>query len=164
MEAEPTIHRASERSAHAIYGLIIITAALVADREHVDDALAALAMVWGAGLVLLLAHLYAAIAAAVGQRGHLLSHAERHVLILDNAPLLAAIIVPSVLIGLAGLGVLDLRAAIDLSIVVAVVSLFALGALQARSSGASVRTQVALGTLGAAMGALVIALEVALAH
>ena len=45
----------SERSSHAIYGLIIITSALVADREHAADALTSLTVLWRAGLVLVLA-------------------------------------------------------------------------------------------------------------
>lgn len=156
--------RRSERSAHAIYGLIIITSALVADREHVDDPLTALGVVWGAGVVLLLAHLYSAFVGEAGTRGRLLSHAERHLLIADNVPVLWSIVTPTVLFTLAALGVMDLALAIDISIIAAVLGLLVVGVLQSRQSGATVSTQVAIGFIGVVVGVAVIVLEVALGH
>jgi hypothetical protein len=164
MEEAQTNERRTERSAHAIYGLIIVTAALVADREFAEDAWTSLVVVWGAGVVLLLAHLYAAIVAEAGTRGRLSSHAERHLLIADNLPLLSSVLLPTVLLTLSGLGLLELRSAIDLSIAAAIVALFAVGAYQGRASGSSVAVWVAVGMLGAAMGAAIILLEVMLAH
>ena len=158
------VERRSERSAHAIYGLIIITSALVADREHVDDPLTALAVVWGAGLVLLLAHLYSAFVGEAGTRGRLLSHAERHLLIADNVPVLWSIVTPTILIALAGLGLIELALAIDISIVAAVLGLLVVGVLQSRQSGASVATQAVIGFIGVVVGVIVIVLEVAVGH
>jgi len=162
-DAEPEEHR-SERSSHAIYGLIIITSALVADREHVDDPLTALLLVWGAGIVLLLAHLYSAFVGETGTKGRWLSHTERHLLIADNVPVLWSIVVPTLLISLAGIGLIELGAAIDVSIVAAVAGLFAVGVIQSRKSGAPVATQVGIGVIGVIVGVIVIALEVALGH
>jgi hypothetical protein len=156
-------HR-SERSSHAIYGLIIITSALVADREHVDDPLTALLVVWGAGIVLLLAHLYSAFVGETGSKGRWLSHAERHLLIADNVPVLWSIVVPTVLFTLAGLGAMELAVAIDVSIVAAVLGLFVVGVIQSRQSGAPVATQAAIGVIGVIVGIIVIVLEVALGH
>ena len=158
------VERRSERSAHAIYGLIIITSALVADREHVDDPLTALSVVWGAGVVLLLAHLYSAFVGEAGTRGRLLSHAERHLLIADNVPVLWSIVTPTILFTLAALGVMDLALAIDISIIAAVFGLLVVGVLQSRQSGATVRTQVIIGAIGVVVGVAVIVLEVALGH
>jgi hypothetical protein len=160
MQAEDHLKEQAEQSAHAIYGLIIITAALVADREGAEDALTSLLVLWGAGLVLILAHVYSAIVGEVGAEGQWLSHAERHVLIVDNIPVLAAIVVPSLLMMVAGLGLISLDLAIDLSIVLSVAGLFALGTYQARRSGASVGVQLGVGALGGAVGIVVIALEV----
>lgn len=162
MQAEDQVKQHAERSSHAIYGLIIITSALVADREAAEDALTSLLVLWGAGLILILAHVYSAIVAEAGAEGRWLSHAERHVLIVDNIPVLAAVVVPSILIMVAGLGLVGLDFAIDLSIVTSVAALFALGAYQARRSGASVGVQLGVGALGGAVGVVVIALEVLL--
>ena len=156
--------RRSERSSHAIYGLIIVTSALVADRQHVEDALTALLVVWGAGAVLLLAHLYSAFVGEAGTKGRWLSHAERHLLIEDNVPVLWSIVVPTVLISLAGLGFMDLAVAVDISIVAAVAGLFAVGVIQSRKSGATTATQLGIGVLGVIVGVIVIVLEVALGH
>lgn len=160
MQTEDRVEQRAERSAHAIYGLIIITAALVADREHAEDALTSLLLLWGAAMVLILAHVYSALVAEVGAEGHWLSHAERHVLIVDNTPVLTAVIVPTILILAAGLGLVGLDLAIDLSIVTSVAALFALGAYQARRSGAKRSVQLGIGVLGGALGIIVIALEI----
>ena len=96
-----------ERSSHAVYGLVIITATLVADRVHATDALVSLLALWGATLVLVLAHTYSALIAELSRRGHRLTYAERHVLIADNIPLATSVVVPSVLLAAAGVGILD---------------------------------------------------------
>ena len=156
--------RRVERSSHAVYGLIIITAALVADRQYAEDALTSLLALWGAALVLVLAHTYAALVAELGQRGDRLDHVERHVLIADNLPLAASVVVPSILLVLSGLGLLHLRLAIDLSIVLSLASLFVLGADQARRQGAALSRQLVIAALGGLLGIVVIAAEVMLAH
>lgn len=162
--ADESESRTAERSSHAIYGLIIITSALVADREAMEDALASLLLLWGAGLVLIVAHVYSAIVAEVGAEGAWLTHAQRHVLIIDNIPVLAAVVVPSMLILASGLGAIDLKTALDLSIVLSLAALFALGAYQARRSGATLQVQLGIGALGGVVGAFVVALEVLLGH
>ena len=96
-----------ERSSHAVYGLVIITATLVADRLHATDALVSLLALSGATLVLVLAHTYSALIAELSRRGHRLTYAERHVLIADNIPLATSVVVPSVLLAAAGVGILD---------------------------------------------------------
>lgn len=153
-----------ERSSHAIYGLIIITATLVADRLVAVDAWTSLLTLWGAGAVLVLAHTYAATVAEVGTKGRWLTHAERHVLIVDNVPVLAALVIPSLLLGAAALGWLELAIALDLSIILSLISLFAVGFVQARKQGASGALQMGLGGIGGLIGFVVVMLEVALAH
>lgn len=153
-----------ERSSHAIYGLIIITATLVADRVHAEDAMVSLLVLWGAAAVLVLAHLYAAAVAEIGERGRWLTHAEQHVLILDNIPVLAAVILPSLLLFASAIGWLELKVALDLSIILSVAGLFIVGAYQARKQHASRAIQVGLGCFGGLIGVVVIVLEVAFAH
>jgi hypothetical protein len=157
-------HQRAERSSHAIYGLIIITATLVADRHYAEDALVSLIALWGAALVLLLAHTYAALIAELGQRGHRLTYVERHVLIADNIPLVASVVAPTILLLAAGVGILDLVVAIDLSILLSLAGLFVLGAYQARCQGAPASHQLGIGVPGTTLGVVVIAAEVVLAH
>jgi hypothetical protein len=156
--------RQVERSSHAIYGLIIITATLVADLEHAPNALVSMLVLWGATVVLVLAHVYSALLARLGSTDHRLTYAERHVLIVDNVPVAASVVVPTILLILAGFGLMELRIAIDTSIILSVASLFALGWYQARKHGASAARQVGVGVLGAALGIIVVTAEVALSH
>ena len=159
MENETSGNHRVERSSHAIYGLIIITAALVADREFARDALESLAGLWSAGIILVLAHVYSAAVAEVGAKGRWLSHAEQHVLIVDNVPVLAALVAPTILLLLAAAEAISLQLAIDASIALAVVALFAVGFIQTRQQGASVVLQIGIGALGAVIGAVIILLE-----
>ena len=156
--------RRFERSSHAIYGLVIITATLVADRLHATDALVSLLALWGATLVLVLAHTYSALVAELGRYGHRLTYVERHVLIADNIPLAASVVVPTILLAAAGLGLLELAVAIDLSIILSIAALFGLGAFQARQQGAPLSHQFAIGLLGGVLGLIIVIAEVALAH
>ncbi len=160
----PGDERRVERSAHAIYGLIIITSTLVMDRIVAEDWLTSLLVVWGAGIVLVLAHLYSALVAEVGSKGRFLSHAERHVLIVDNAPVLAAVVAPTLLLLAVGLGWLELLPALDVAVAICIVALFMVGAVQVRKQGAGLAVRLGLGLLGGAIGIIVVALEVALSH
>ena len=78
--------------------------------------------------------------------------------------MLAALVVPSILLVAAGLSLVGLALAIDLSIALSVAALFALGSYQARRSGASRGVQLGIGALGGAVGVAVITLEVFLSH
>jgi len=157
------LHEA-ERSSHAIYGLVIITATLVADHEFATDALVSMLVLWGAALVLVLAHVYSGLIAQISETDRRLTYAERHVLIADNIPVAASVILPTILLVLAAIGLMDLRVALDLSILVSVGSLFAVGMYQARQQGAPIAHQVGIGALGAALGIVVIMAEVVLSH
>jgi len=98
------------------------------------------------------------------EQGHRLSYVERHVLIADNIPLTASVIIPTVLLVMAGLGLVELGLAIDLSILLSLASLFIVGSYQARKQGASLGRQLGIGTLGGALGVIVVILEVSLSH
>jgi hypothetical protein len=163
-EAQFEDEREVERSSHAIYGLIIITATLVADREHAESALISMLVLWGAALVLVLAHVYSGLISRLGSADRRLTYAERHVLVIDNIPVAASVLLPTILLIAAGLGLMDLRVAIDLSILLSVASLFAVGLYQARKQGAPVAHQIAIGALGAGLGVIVVIAEVTLSH
>ena len=163
-EAPDQEERAVERSSHAIYGLIIITATLVADRSYAENAWVSMVVLWGAALVLLLAHVYSSLIARLSSSDRRLTYAERHLLIVDNIPVAASVILPTMLLVAAGLGIVGLWVAIDLSILLSVGSLFAVGMYQARKQGAPLAHQLAIGALGAALGVIVIIAEVTLSH
>jgi hypothetical protein len=164
MAREAGIRHSTERTAHAIYGLIIITGALVADLELAADAFTSLTVLWGAGLVLVLAHVYSGLVAEVGEKGRFLTSSERELLLDDNLPVLGALVTPTVLLLAAAAGWIELSAAIDVSIVISIGLLFSVGFLETRQRGARPAVQVGVGIVGLVIGAAVIALEVNLGH
>lgn len=154
-----TSEHQTERGAHALYGLIIVTATLVAEKDHVDDAADALGLLIGTALVLLLAHTYTAAFAIRAAEGHALGAAGRRLVVLDNVPVLLAIVVPAVLFIVAWLDGISLQTAYVVSITSSVVLLFGLGLYQGRAAGMTWTRSILTGVTAAAIGLVVIAFE-----
>ena len=127
-------HRA-ERFSHALYGLIIITAVLVAEQQHVVDATDALGLLVGTAVVLLLVHTYTAVMAVRLVEGHRLGGLGRRLVVLDNAPVLAGVVLPVVAFILAEAGVLTVSAAFTISIVFCLLTLAGLGFYEGQVNG-----------------------------
>lgn len=102
-------HRRSEPLSHALYGLIIVTATLVAERAHVTAVSDALGLLLGTAIVLLLAHTYSAAMAERAVEGHSLGSVGRRMVVQDNVPVLVAIVAPALFFILAGIDVISLR-------------------------------------------------------
>lgn len=121
-----------ERLSHGIYGLIIATAALVAEQEHVDEAGEALVLLLGKALILFLAHTYSSF---VPER---VIEAQAHGVLglgkiaRNNLPLLLAIVVQAVFLSLAWLGAMSLQVACVASIAYTLMALFGLGGYAGR--------------------------------
>ena len=159
---EPALpdYRRAERLNHGLYGLVIITATLVAERDHVEEAWDAVAILAGTGLVLLLVHTYTAVMAERTVSRHALGSEGRLNVVSDNLPVVFAVIVPLVLLTLAALEVMDLDVAYNISVVIGVVLLFALGIVEGRRASLS-PAMTLLGGLGAAaIGLVAIGVEV----
>jgi len=124
--SEVPAHQRAERLSHALYGLIIVTATLMAERSHVTEVSDALGLLLGTALVLLLAHTYSAVMAERAVEGHSLGSVGRRIVVEDNVPVLIAIVAPAVLFILAGAEVMSLRDAYTVSIVVSLMALFGL--------------------------------------
>jgi hypothetical protein len=157
--AEARQHHHAERLSHALYGLIIVTATLVAEKEHLDDPIAAMGGLLGIALVLILAHTYSAwMAERTVDKGRLGAIGRRFV-VMDNLPVAAAIVVPFVLFAFAWLSVLSLQSAYVVSIGFSLIALVGVGVFQARE--ASMRWPLVLlsGAVAAAIGVVVIAVE-----
>lgn len=93
---EVDAHHRAERLSHALYGLIIITATLVAERAHVEEVGEALALLLTTALVLVLAHTYSAFMAERAVEGRPLTAVATRLVVADNLPVVSAIVVPSV--------------------------------------------------------------------
>ena len=148
-----------ERSSHALYGLIIITATLAAERSHVESAADALALLAGTALVLLLVHTYTAVMAARSVEGHPLGAAGRRMVAADNIPVVAAVAVPAVAFVFAGAGTIELGTAYRISIGFSLVALAGLGLYQGRKSGLSWPKSALSGVAAGAIGLLMVFIE-----
>lgn len=153
-------HRRAERLNHALYGLIIVTATLVAEQAHVTEVGDALGLLLGTALVLLLAHTYSAAMAERTVAGHGLGSVGRRVVVLDNLPVLVAIVVPVVLFLLAGVDVMTLQTAYKASIAFSLVALFGLGLFEGREASMRWVPSLLSGAAAAAIGMVVVAVEV----
>ncbi len=148
-----------ERISHGLYGLIIVTATLVAEQHHIEDAVEALALLLTTALVLLLAHVYSTWMAERTLLGTGLDRITRHLIVLDNLPVLLAIVVPCVLLGLAAVGFIELIVAYTVSIVFTLLTLFGLGVYAGRSAEMGWRRAIASGLAAVAIGAIVVIIE-----
>ncbi len=156
---EMTVHRRAERLSHALYGLIILTAALGAERAHITVAIEAIALLLSTALVLLLAHTYSAAMAERAVDRHTLGKVGRRLIIADNVPVVLATVVPTALLVLASMGVISLRAAYDVSIAFNLAALFGIGLYEGRAASMSWVHSTLSGTLAGAIGVLVIVIE-----
>ena len=153
------IHRRAERLAHALYGLIIVTATLVAEQGHVTEVVDALGLLLGTALVLLLAHTYSGAMAERAVEGHSLGSIGRRIVVEDNMPVLIAIVAPGLLFILAGLGAISLNTAYTAAIVFSLAALFGLGLYEGRAASMSWFHSFISGAAAGAIGLIVVAFE-----
>lgn len=151
--------REAERLSHALYGLIIVTATLGAERAHVDEAAEALALLLSTALVLVLAHTYSAAMADRAVRGASLGTVGRRRVIADNTPVLSAIVVPAILFIMAGGGAMTLQTAYTASIVFSLAVLFGVGLYEGRRASMGWIHAALSGTAAGAIGVIVVAIE-----
>lgn len=153
------VRRRAERLGHALYGLIIVTATLVAEQSHVTEVRDALGLLLGTALILLLAHTYSAVMAERAVGGHQLGSVGRLVVVEDNLPVLLAIVAPALLFVLAGIGVLTLQAAYVAAISFSLAALFGLGLYEGRSASMSWPKSLVSGAAAGAIGVVVVVVE-----
>jgi hypothetical protein len=152
-------HRRAERLSHALYGLIIVTATLVAEQSHVTEVGDAIGLLLGTALVLLLAHTYSSVMAERAVDGRSLGSVGRRMVVEDNLPVLLAIAVPAVLFLLAGADVMMLDTAYTASIVFSLVALFGLGLYEGRVASLNWYHALLSGAAAGAIGVIVVAVE-----
>jgi hypothetical protein len=154
-----SVHRRAERLSHALYGLIIVTATLVAEQAHVTEVVDALGLLLGTALVLLLAHTYSGVMAERTIEGHSLGSVGRRMVVDDNLPVLIAIVAPALLFILAGMDVMTLHAAYSASIVFSVMALFGLGLYEGRTASMTWPLSILSGAAAGTIGLIVVAVE-----
>lgn len=157
--AELLHHHQAERLSHALYGLIIITATLGAERAHITDVTEAVVLLLSTALVLLLAHTYSAIMAERTVEGRRLGAFTRRMIVVDNIPVLGAVAVPLLLFGLVGMGLMELQMAYRGAIAFSLAALFAIGVYQGRVASMGWLHSIISGVGAGAIGLLVVLIE-----
>jgi hypothetical protein len=153
-----SVHQA-ERLSHGLYGLIIVTAALGAERVHVTKAADAFALLLSTAFVLLLAHTYSAWMAERSVEGGKLGAVARRTVVIDNLPVTGAVVVPMVLFSLVGLGVMELQMAYRGAIAFSLAALFAVGVYQGRASSMGWLHSILSGAAAGSIGVFVVVIE-----
>ena len=151
--------RAAERLSHALYGLIIVTAALGAERAHIEEASEALFLLLSTAIVLVLAHTYTAAVAERAVSGATLGKLGRRTVIVDNTPVLSAVVVPAILFTLAGTDVITLETAYTAAIAFSLAVLFGVGLYEGRRASMGWIHSMLSGTVAGAIGVIVVAVE-----
>jgi hypothetical protein len=148
-----------EGLARAVYAAIILTALLVALREHTESASDALAAIIAAAGGLLAAHTYADVLAKQMALGRRLRGDEARELLIVESQLLIAAAVPVLLFVLAEAGTIGIDAAFQMSFAYTLASLFVIGTLLGRSTGRGIVGSLIPGAAYAGLGIVIIAIE-----
>jgi len=154
-----TSSRRIERLSHGLYGLIIVTAALVAEQQHVDEAGDAIALLLGTALILFLAHTYSEMVAVRVIEARPLGVKGLGMVIRDNVPLLFAIVVQTAFLLLAWLDVVSLQTAYAASIAYTLIALFGLGVYAGRVASFKWPRAILIGIEAGAIGIIIVAIE-----
>ena len=151
--------RAAERLSHALYGLIIVTAALGAERVHITEPSEALALLLSTAMVLVLAHTYTAAMAERAVSGGSLGKLGRCTVIVDNIPVLSAVVVPAILFTFAGADVIRLETAYTAAIAFSLAVLFGVGLYEGRRASMGWIHSMLSGAVAVAIGMIVVLIE-----
>jgi len=154
-----TSNKRIERLSHGLYGLIIVTAALVAEQEHVDEAGDAIALLLGTALILFLAHTYSEIVALRVIEARPLGVTGLRTVVWDNVPLLFAIVVQTAFLLFAWLDVITLQTAYAVSIAYTLMALFGLGVYAGRAASFKWPHAILIGIEAGVIGIIIVAIE-----
>jgi hypothetical protein len=147
------------RLSHAIYGGIIVTAAIVADWGHVEEGAEVIGLLIVTGIVLFVAHTYSALIVGETDEAGIAPPRQLMRTARDEVSVVYAVAVPVVLFLLAELEVIGLTTAFRLSVGFMMVFLFTIGFAHARGAGRSAWASTVMGLMGTAFGLIVVVLE-----
>jgi hypothetical protein len=146
----------------SIYGALLVTT-LVAVQWKADavPALIGLTLVTGVG-VFWLAHVWSAV---VNRRLHgSIAHGELVALARDESPMLAAVVVPGLILGLGPALGLSVDMAIGIALAASIAQLFVWGLAVGRAAHSSWHIAFALALVDCALGIVIVALKVLILH
>jgi hypothetical protein len=164
--ANKTISRKLEghRSTKAIYGVILITAALIGFQLHETDPLTLSIKIFVAGLVIVLAEVYSEILGEKIRRKKELDKQERREIIDDTKVITSVALVPTLIFLLCELGLYDISLAFDVCFLLSILSLGYFGFIASQAAGDSRNSSLRKALVTASLGAAVIILKYVFTH
>lgn len=160
-EASPDRER-GERAAHAIYGLIIVLAVLIAEADTDITTREAIGSVVGAAVVTAMAELYADyVGATIGARRHL-TKGERRLEVRNITAGFLTALLPVTFFVLSAAGAIDLESAFDVAIWTGVALLGGYAVVANRLAGIPLGRSLLIGAGFTALGASLVLLKVVL--
>ena len=156
--------RAAQRVTAAAYGTVLVLAALpLIDPDDVASGLG-WELVSGVGIATWVAHLYAEAIGEHVRRSAAVDRAEIVRAMFDGLPILAAAVLPALLLGLGRLDVLSPRLALWLALAAALVQLVGVGVVAGAAVPGRGRRPWRYALVTAVIGLAVVAIKVALGH
>jgi hypothetical protein len=159
---QPGVGHAAERNvANAIYGLILATSVIAVSREYTakNAGITAITVIVTAG-VFWLAHVYAEVLALEADERHVPTRREIRAILSKEWPMVQAGILPTLVLLLGPLGVVEDPAVQDAALAVCLVELGLTGIAAARAGGARGGLVVVSGLVSLSLGVAVTALKV----
>jgi hypothetical protein len=153
-------HAARRDVAGAIYGLILATSVIAVSRQYTQNAGVTAVTVVVTATVFWLAHVYAGVLAIGLRLSHMPRRDEVRRVIDEQWPLVQSGILPTAILLLGPLGVLDDDTAQDVAIAACLLELGATGLLVARAAGAHGILVAVSGAISLSFGVVVIVLKV----
>lgn len=155
---------AGTRSTKAIYGIILITAALIGLQVHETSPLAVSIKIFLAALVIVLAEVYSEQLGEKIRRKKQLSKFENQD-IINSAMVIASVSVyPAVIFVLSSFGLYSIETAFDISYLLSIIGLGLFGFIAARAAGNSRSSSYKSAVLASAIGATVIIIKYIFSH
>lgn len=152
--------KTGEHLREAIYGTVVLLGVLgVLSEDPHPNVLQSELSIGGTAFVLFLAHVYAGVLAGRILLGHRLGRRDIARLADESWPIVAVAVWPMVLVGLAWLHILTLRAALDIAVALGVVSLVLWGWYAARLSHAGLAGRLRSAALNLFLGLLIVSLK-----
>lgn len=152
------------RSTKAVYGIILITAALIGLQFHETDPLTLAAKTFFAALVIVLAEAYSEMLGEKIRRKHELSRRERREIIGDATVIASVALYPVVIFLLSAMGVFSVAVAFDICFVLAIVGLATFGYLASRAAGSAKYAAIWSASIAAIVGTAVILVKYMSGH
>jgi hypothetical protein len=158
---KPGMRHAAQRDlAGAIYGLILATSVIAVSRQYTHDAGVTAITVVVTASVFWLAHVYAGVLASGLQLRHMPRWDEVRHIFDEQWPLVQAGILPTAILVLGPVGILEDDTAQTAAIAACLVELGAIGLLVARAAGARGILVAVSGAISLSFGVVVIVLKI----